>query len=88
MIASKQHFKSKIMIKSKDPKVTVNNRFQIYLNEYYMIKEKFDKMIDSEFLIQLKKDIREKEEKIEHIEKELKKLKKSQANQGKNLGKI
>lgn len=85
---SRQSFRPKFNVKPIDIRETNENRLQIYVNEYVLLKEKFEKIMDSEYLIRLKNEIKEKEEKIEEIGKELKKLKKKQANRGKSIGKL
>ena len=40
--ASRQHFRPKISIKSRDVEETNSNKLQIYVNEYCLVKEKFD----------------------------------------------
>jgi hypothetical protein len=63
-------------------------RFHVYINEYMLLKHKVEKLLDPEYLIRLRKEIKEKEDTIFTLERSLKRLKKAQANQGKNLGKI
>lgn len=84
---------AKIKKKSKKDKTdsaissnqVTDKRLKIYLSEYNIIKERFDKINDTEYLDTLKKEIKNKEKKANELEKILKNMQKDQHNRGKKI---
>lgn len=86
-----EEMKSKIKKPKKEADIRVNQeqvadkRLKIYQDEYKKIKEKYDRMTDTNYMLELKEEIKKKERLLTEFEKRNKFLDKDQKHRGKQI---